>query len=233
MPSPIDLEATMRFVRPLLAIAAAGTLVLATAQGASAASVTVAQWSMNDTGTTMADSSGHGHAGTLHNVRPGQPGVSGTAFQFSGKPSYVGVPSATDLNPVTSNFTVTLHVKFPARPSSSVGDFDVLRKGLSTTEGGSYKIEILQSGRAFCDFRGSTHEGSLTGANALAVNTWHTIVCSRTATSMRLTVDGSTTSKTVTTGTLSNTGNLYIGAKSSSGADQLTGFVDAVSIQKG
>jgi hypothetical protein len=226
-------EDLMRFTRTLLTLGVTGALVIATAQGASAASVTVAKWNMDDTGTTMTDSSGHGHNGTLHNVRTGQPGVSGKAFQFASHPAYVSVPSATDLNPVTASFTITLHVRFPARPSSSVGDFDVLRKGLSTTDGGSYKIEILQSGKAFCDFRGSTHEGSLTGTKALAVNAWHTIVCTRTATSMKLTVDGVATSKTVTTGTISNTGNLYVGAKNASGGDQFTGLVDAVTIQKG
>jgi len=222
----------VKLTHVVLAVATMATLVLV-AQPASAATITVAQWKMDDTGTTMTDSSGHHHNGTLHNVIPGQPGFSGKSFLFSGKPSFVSVPSATDLNPVTSNFTITLHVKFPARPSSAVGDFDVLRKGLSTTDGGSYKIEILQSGKAFCDFRGATHEGSLTGTKALAVNTWHTITCTRTATSMKLVVDGSTISKTVTTGTISNTGNLYIGAKNSSGGDQLTGFVDAVTIKKG
>jgi hypothetical protein len=223
----------MRFTRLLLTAGVTTALVAATAQGASAATVTVAKWAMDDTGTTMADSSGHNHVGTLHGVTTGQPGVSGTAFGFAGKPSYVSVPSATDLNPGTATFTITLHVKFPARPSGSVGDFDVLRKGLSTTDGGSYKIEILGSGHAFCDFRGSTKEGSLTGSKALAVNAWHTITCTRTPTSMKLTVDGSTTSKTVTTGTISNTGNLYIGAKNGSGGDQLTGSVDAVSLLKG
>ena len=222
----------MKLTHTVLAVATTASLVLV-AQPVTAATLTVAQWSMNDTGTTMADSSGHNHPGTLHNVTPGQPGFSGTAFLFSGKPSYVSVPSATDLNPVTSTFTITLHVKFPARPTSAVGDFDVLRKGLSSTDGGSYKIEILQSGKAFCDFRGATHEGSLTGTKALAVNAWHTIACTRTPTSMKLVVDGVTTSKTVTTGTISNTGNLYIGAKNGSGGDQLTGLVDAVTIKKG
>lgn len=222
----------MKLTHAVIAVATMASLVLV-AQPASAATITVAQWNMGDTGTTMTDSSGHHHNGTLHNVTTGQPGVSGKAFLFSGKPSYVSVPSSLDLNPVTSSFTITLHVKFPARPTSAVGDFDVLRKGLSTTDGGSYKIEILQSGKAFCDFRGSTHEGSLTGTKALAVNAWHTITCTRTATSMKLVVDGSTTSKSVTTGTISNTGNLYIGAKNSSGGDQLTGFVDSVTIKKG
>jgi hypothetical protein len=223
----------MRFTRSLLTVGVTAGLVIAAAQGASAATVTVAQWAMDDTGTTMADSSGHGHVGTLHAVTTGQPGVSGKAFGFASKPSFVSVPTAPDLNPVTATFTVTLHVKFPAGPSGSVGDFDVLRKGLSTTDGGSYKIEILGSRHAFCDFRGATKEGSLTGTKALAVNTWHTISCTRTPTSMKLTVDGSTTSKAVTTGTISNTGNLFIGAKNSSGGDQLTGSVDAVSILKG
>ena len=222
-------------MKPTLGMAALATMasLVLVAQPAAAATTTVALWKMDDTGTTMVDSSGHHHNGTLHNVKPGQPGFSGTAYLFSGKPSYVSVPSATDLNPGTATFTITLHVKFPARPTSAVGDFDVLRKGLSTTDGGSYKIEILQSGKAFCDFRGATHEGSLTGTTALAVNTWHTIACTRTPTSMKLVVDGVAVSKAVTTGAISNTGNLYIGAKNSSGADQLSGLVDAVSIKKG
>jgi hypothetical protein len=220
-----------------IAVAAAAlavpALLVAAASPAAAATVTVASWGMNDTGTTMADASGHGHTGTLHGVTTGNPGVAGTSFGFFSQPSYVSVPSAADLNPGTAAFSITLSVKFPNRPSSSVGDYDLLRKGLSTTDGGSYKVEVLQSGKAFCDFRGSTHDGSVTGSVALSSNAWHTITCKRTATTVSVTAGGSTTTKTVTTGTISNSGNVYLGAKNGGGADQLTGYLDSVTIKKG
>ncbi|MDH2443037.1 LamG domain-containing protein [Amnibacterium sp. CER49] len=208
-------------------------LVLATAQGASAASATVASWGMNDTGTTMSDSSGHGHNGTLHTVKTAQPGFAGSSFGFFGHPSYVSVPSAADLNPGTANFSFTLHVKFPNRPSSSVGDYDLMRKGLATTDGGSWKVEVLGSGKAFCDFRGATHEGTVTSTNALSAGAWHTITCTRTATTVQIVADGATVTKTVTTGSISNSGSVFLGAKNGTGADQLTGYLDSVTVRKG
>lgn len=201
--------------------------VLGSPLAANAASVQVANWSMDDTGSTMTDSSWHGHSGVLHNVT-----TNGSYFGFLSKPSYVTVSSASDLNPGSSNFSFTVRVKFSTKPSSTVGDYDVLRKGLSTTSGGSYKMEILQSGAAFCDFRGSA-EGRVTGSSNLANNAWHTVTCARTSTSVRLTVDGSTISKSVSTGTISNSSTVYIGAKDSSGNDQYKGSLDAASVNKG
>jgi Concanavalin A-like lectin/glucanases superfamily len=211
----------------LLTGAAVAGGVLGSPLAANASSVQVANWSMNDTGSTMTDSSGHGHSGVLHNVTR-----NGSTFGFLSKPSYVTVSSATDLNPGSSNFSFTVHLKFSTKPSSTVGDYDVLRKGLSTTSGGSYKMEILQSGAAFCDFRGSA-EGKVTGSSNLANNAWHTVTCARTSTSVRLTVDGSTTSKTISTGSISNSSGIYIGAKDSSGNDQYRGYMDAASVNKG
>jgi len=218
----------------LLGGAAVTTVVLGTPLAAQAASVQVAYWKMNDTGTTMVDSSGHGHSGALHSVATQQPGWSGSiGYGFQSKPSYVSVPSATDLNPGTSNFSFTVHVRFSTKPSSTVGDYDLLRKGLSSTSGGSYKMEILQSGVAFCDFRGGSGEGKVTGSSNLANNAWHTITCARTSTSVRLTVDGSTSSKTVTTGTISNSSSASIGAKDTGGGDQYHGYMDSVTVNKG
>jgi hypothetical protein len=214
--------------------AAAAALVLGFAGSADASTVQVAYWKMNDTGTSMADSSGHGHTGTLHSVAVQQPGWSGSVgYGFFKAPSYVSVPSAGELNPGTSNFSYTLHVKFSSKPSSSVGDYDLLRKGLSTTSGGSFKMEILGSGVAFCDFRGSSGEGTVTGSTNLATSSWHTITCARTGGTVSLTVDGSTRSKSVSTGSISNSSSVYIGAKDGGGEDQYRGYMDSVTVNKG
>jgi hypothetical protein len=215
---------------PLLVLAVG--LLVATASPASAATL-VARWNMDGTGSTMSDSTGRGHTGTLHHVSVGQPGLSGSAYKFSGKPSYVSVPSSGDFSPGSGNFKVTLSVRFPAVPSASVEDFDLLRRGLSSTSGGSYKVEILRSGRAFCDFRGSSGEVTVTGTQNLANNKWHTITCARVGSSVVLTVDGTSVSRSGSIGSISSSTTLYIGAKDSSGNDQYTGLMDSVSITKG
>lgn len=216
----------------VLSIAA---LSLATAQPAEAAGRQVALWNMSDSGATMHDSSGHGHDGDLHGVTTGRTGYTGTgkAFGFFGDPSFAQVPDSSELNPSTSTFSFTMHIKLRSRPSDGVEDFDVLRKGLGSTEGGSYKLEILSSGTAFCDFRGSSADGSVSSSAALSVASWHTVTCARTATAVRVTVDGHTRSRSVSTGTIKNSGSLYIGARSSQGGDQYRGTVDAVSVTKG
>lgn len=221
---------TLRVLPVSLTLAVALTLGVSTS---ASASTQVALWNMGDTGTTMTDASGHGHNGHLTNVAVSQPGYAGNGFGFVSSPSYVTVPSATDLNPGTSAFGVTLHVRYSIRPSSAVGDYDLLRKGLSTTSGGSYKVEILGGGNAFCNFRGSSGSGSVSSSRNLADNAWHTITCARTATSVRLTVDGNTYSKSVSTGSLSNTSAVYIGAKNGGGEDQYKGLMDLVSVSKG
>ena len=221
---------TLRVLPVSLTLAVALTLGVASS---ASASTQVALWNMGDTGTTMTDASGHGHNGKMTNVAVSQPGYSGNAFGFLSTPSYVTVPSATDLNPGTSAFGVTLHVRFSIRPSSSVGDYDLLRKGLSTTSGGSYKVEILGGGNAFCNYRGSSGSGSVSSGSNLANNAWHTITCARTSTSVRLTVDGTTYSRNVSTGTISNTSTVYLAAKNGGGEDQYRGLMDLVSVSKG
>jgi hypothetical protein len=207
-------------------------LLLLTAAPAHAAAV-VAAWNMEDTGSKMADSSGRGHTGTLHGVTVRQPGQPGLGYGFNGKPSYVTVPSAADFSPGTANIRISLSVRFSVLPSAAVGDYDLLRRGLSTTAGGDYKLEILGSGRAFCLFRGSGGPVSLSAGPNLADNQWHSLGCARIGKSVVLTVDGAAFTKAGTTGTIANTSAVFIGAKDGSGADQYRGLMDSVSISVG
>jgi hypothetical protein len=217
----------------LLAVAAAvAGLLLLTAAPAHAATV-VAAWDMEDAGSTMADSSGHGHTGTLHGVTVRQPGQSGFGYGFNGKPSYVTVPSAADFSPGTANIRMSLSVRFSVLPSAAVGDYDLIRRGLAGTKGGDYKLEILGSGRAFCLFRGSGGPVSFSAGPNLADNRWHSLSCARIGKSVVLTVDGATFTKAGTTGTIANTSAVFIGAKDGAGGDQYRGLMDSVSISVG
>jgi hypothetical protein len=216
-------------------LAAVATLA-AGAATAHAAATPVAIWNLDDPAgsTTMTDTSGLHHDGTLTNVTAGVPGFdTGTAFDFASIPSYVSVPSATDLNPETSPFKVALRIKFGARPTAAVGDFDVIRKGLSTTAGGSWKIEILETGRALCNYRAPSLQGQLSAGPNLADGNWHAITCARTATKVTLTVDGKAYSKKVAVPAVSNVSEVLVGAKNTIGGDQTTATIDDVTITKG
>jgi hypothetical protein len=199
----------------------------------SPASTIVAQWNMDETsGTTMYDSVGSNN-GTLNSVTLGLPGFTGTAYGFDGAVSkgYVAVPSADDLNPDTSDFAFTIHVKTTSRPAT--GDYDIMRKGVysTTVSPQEYKMEIQQSGQASCAFRGTTGHAQIIAGPSVTDGVWHTLQCSETATAITLTVDGQSFTKSVAIGSLANTSPLVLGAHP--GFDYYNGLLDDASIAKG
>lgn len=211
---------------------------LALPLSAAAAGSLVAQWHMDETsGTTMLDSSGSGNNGTLANIALGQSGISGTGYGFNGSNSYVTVPDSSSLDPGSSDITFTVNVNFPDIPAT---DYDVLRKGLSNTNGGDYKVEILKkkSGTqawASCYFGGSSAGKGITFKRNLADSQWHAITCTKTSSSISVTVDGSTSTKSVVIGSIANSSPLWLGAKfkGSTPKDRYEGLMDEVSIQIG
>ena len=190
----------------------------------------VALWHMDETsGTTMADAVG-GHTGTLHSVTLGQPGSVGKAFGFNGSSSYVSVPTAADLNPGASTITVTIHLKTTSAPATP--DWDLIRKGLYTTAGGEWKMEYQPSGQASCGFNGSSSYSEMTGrARRINDGQWHTVQCVKTASAIKVVVDGDLHSKAATIGTISNTDAVPIGARP--GSEFFSGSLDEASVQIG
>jgi hypothetical protein len=213
------------------ALAAAGLLVLIEPAFAAAP---VSLWHMDETsGSKMVDSVGD-NDGTLKNVTLNQPGLVNRAYSFNGTSSMVTVPDNASLDPGASDFSFTASVKFSQVPQS---DYDIVRKGLSTDTGGDYKMEILPKDNhttalASCHYSGSRTSSTLTKGPNLADGAWHTITCKKTATSISITIDGQTFTKTVTVGSISNNGRLTVGAKmkGASGADWYKGLMDEVSV---
>ena len=222
---------TRRGRRLWLASALFGALAGSCAAPAGAGTV-VSLWHMDELlGSTMNDSVGSNN-GSLKNVALGVPGFLNTAFGFNGSSSVATVPSSSSLNPGPSDFSFTVHVRFSTVPSSSVGDYDLLRKGLSSTSGGDYKIEILRSGVTSCFFRGSSGSATLTAGPNLANDAWHTLTCSKQSGAITLTVDAQTFTKSATIGSISNSAVLSIGAKTG-GGDWYLGTMDEVSFALG
>ena len=191
-------------------------------------------WQMEDPNQLL-DSSGNNNNGTTTNISAAVPGFVGNGYHFNGSSSIVTVPSSDSLNPGSANITLTVPVKFTQPPSTAVGDYDLIRKGLSTSAGGDYKMEILPrnnhtKAKAFCFFKDSSKTvGKIVNGPNLADGAWHTVSCTKTPTSVELTVDGTTYTQAASLGSISNTDSVTIGAQSRS-ADWYVGDMDEVQI---
>jgi hypothetical protein len=207
--------------------------LLGVLEGAAGAAGPGAHWRFDElTGTTAEDSAGD-HDGTSTDVATGLPRHVGTAYGFNGASSVVRVPSTDDLNPGTANFSFGAAVNFATVPPAST--WDVVRKGLSGTKGGYYKLELFDGGtkngaRARCYFRGANgNSKSAGGGRQLDDGRWHTVTCSRTGGKVTITVDGRTSSNSFSLGKLANTAEITIGAKPT-GGDAYLGLLDEVGL---
>jgi hypothetical protein len=214
----------------VVSVGAAVALVIALPGTATAASVRHGHWALNETsGNVAVDSSGFGNDGTSFDV-----GRDGEAYTFNGTSSRVVVPDTEatapgSLDPNGQNFSFGVTLSMPAPPD--VGEtYDVLRKGLSSTRGGDYKLEVKNAkGKAVarCVVRDSARVGanvqSLARVN-LAGTGVHTVVCTKTSTGVTIRVDGGSprTKSVAKLGVVSNTANLALGAKAEGTAR--TGF---------
>ena len=211
-------------------VVAALTVTAGTALGASPTAV----WHMDETtGTVAKDATGNGHDGAMQNIRRGVPGVSGTAFEFNGTSSRVLVDDAPGLRAAGLDLVVTVHVSFTVIPAD---DYDLIRKGLSSSKGGDWKIEIMPTSvgaQARCYWKGSVASKSKTAGPNLADGHYHTISCEKRATTVALVVDGTRYSSTTQIGRIDNTAPLSIGAKAGSGGDWFKGRMDEVSVSIG
>jgi len=220
-----------------LAVGAAMALVPAVAlAGPAQAATPVALWQMEDP-SSLIDSTG-GNNGTT-NMITGVEGTIGNGYHFNGMNSVASVPDAPELDSGTADLTITAAVRFTVVPSVAVVDYDLVRKGVTSTPGGEWKMEIYpprsgtRIGSAYCLFKDAAGKvASLRGTRDLADGVWHTITCVRTATAIQLIVDGVTRTKTVTLGSISNSMPVTVGAKPG-GGDQYLGDMDEVSIQIG
>jgi len=193
-----------------------------------------AQWRMNETsGRVMVDSAGD-NDGQLTDVALGQPGHTGTAYRFNGTSSIVRVPDAGDLDPGTGDFSFGGWVNFTELPPPAT--WDVVRKGISGTAGGYYKLELFEgnnTARARCFFRdGSGFDISVVKGTNLNDGDWHRLTCRRVGNTFSLVIDGATSSNEKSLGAIANGDGLTVGAKPT-GGDVFDGLIDDVEITKG
>jgi hypothetical protein len=218
------------FVRPaavIIAAVAALSLVAPSATGAAGRSFR-GHWPLNEVkGRTANDTSGHHHDGTSsHVVRDG------SGYTFNGRNSRVIVPNGSSLNPKAASFSFRVKLRM-SDPPKHQESYDVLRKGLVTTKGGDYKLEIKNVGglavprcvvRSFHGARSVLV--AVRGTTTMADNKIHVVTCIKTSTRLTLKVDSLPAVRARPNkgrlGSVSNTSKLALGAKAESAPT--TGF---------
>jgi hypothetical protein len=202
----------------------------------------VSLWKLNETSgaTTMKDSIGSNDGTINPGVITGQPGQSGSAYEFTGSSdSYVSVPDAASLHPEGYSFAATVHVNFTTAPATS---YDLMRKGLTSNPAGEWSMELIPSPTASgtgasCHFKTAGSPAvRVTGGGGLGDGSWHAITCARTGAEVSLTIDNQVVNqKTISGGSIDNTSPIRLGARYSAGAtsDQYVGLMDNVSFATG
>jgi hypothetical protein len=208
-------------------------VVLMAASPAWAVLLKAADWQMNETSGQMLDSSGNNNSGTPTDVLQ-----TGSTYAFNGSTSHVVVPDADSLDPQANDITLTARVMVNGQ-SLDDDSYDVVRKGLVTTEGGDYKMEIKRIkadptiGRLHCFFRGTGGTVFKVARPDIVDGNWHTLECIKTSTSVVARVDGRSFTKTGSAGSIANASQVMVGAKEVTPRpdDMFDGSMDFVSIE--
>lgn len=210
----------------IIAAAVAGTLI-ATASPANAAYTVRALWKM-DSLPTMVDSAGTANNGTTRNID-----LSGGAYSFDGRTSLATVPDHSELDPGDANIRLTARISLTKVPASNQ-TFDIVRKGVTTSAGGEYKLELVRSssGQAIpsCVFKDSGGKAvTARGSAGLANKGFVTVTCTKTSSGVTVGAAGSTKTVSARLGSISNSASLYIGGKGD-GTDSFPGLIDQIKI---
>jgi hypothetical protein len=177
-----------------------------------------ADWRMNETSGQMIDSSANGNDGTPTDVVQGVQEEDGkSTYVFNGSTSRVVVPDADSLDPAANDITLTASVRVSGE-SMDDDSYDVVRKGLVTTPGGDYKMEIKREsgstvGKLHCLFKGSGGTVSKVAWPDIVDGRWHTLECVKTGDSVVARVDGRSYTQGGSAGSISNGKAVMVGAK--------------------
>jgi Concanavalin A-like lectin/glucanases superfamily len=226
----------------LIATAVAGVAFAAPASGAG---TTLANWQMNEApgATTMVDSSGNGINGSIGSaVKTGVVFQGATGYQWAftsptkppAQPQRIIQANSASLNPNSGNYSVTLRY----RTTKHFGN--IIQKGQAGAKGGYFKIEN-PNGQLNCVFRGTNSSGAFQRKAVQAPTTqsdgnWHIATCTRTATGVTLTIDGTVVGTAKgSSGNITNPNPITIGGKLNcdqvhTTCDYFTGGIDYITI---
>src|SRR5215207_1884678 len=220
----------VRMKRTVLLSATVIVVLLLAAPSYADVLLTGANWQMNETSGQMIDSSGN------NNGDPTDVRQRGSRYVFNGSTSYVVVPDSDSLDPQGKDITLRARVMVTDSPMDE-DSYDIVRKGLSSTPGGDYKMEIKRAadptvGKLHCLFKGDGGTVDKVARRDIVDGNWHTLECIKTSTSVVARVDGkSGSTKAGSAGSISNASEVLVGAKTADPLDDtFDGSMDFVSI---
>jgi hypothetical protein len=179
----------------------------------------------------MLDSSGNNNNGDPTDVRQ-----TGSRYVFDGSTSYVLVPDSDSLDPAEKDITLKARVKVTDTPMDD-DSYDIVRKGLVTTPGGDYKMEIKRAadptvGKLHCLFKGDGGTVDIVAPQDIVDGNRHKLECIKTSTSVVARVDGSVSTKAGSAGSIANGSAVLVGAKTADPLDDaFDGSMGFVSIE--
>lgn len=217
-------------IRRSITAAALAVSLIGMATPAGAAYTVRALWNM-DSLPTMVDSAGEDNNGATRNIA-----LAGGAYSFNGKNSLATVPDHRDLDPGSENIRLTAKISLTKVPASKQ-TFDIVRKGVTTSAGGDYKLELMRSSSglavASCVFKDSSGKvGMVRGTAGLANRGFVTVTCTKTSSAVTLSAAGQTRTASTKLGSISNSAPVYIGGKGD-GTDSFPGLIDQLTIDIG
>jgi hypothetical protein len=174
------------------------------------------------TGTTLADTSSNGNAGTITGATWSTSGKNGSALSFNGTSNYVQVPDSASLD-LTTGMTLEAWVK-PSLLGTSWRT--VLFK--TQTGGMVYSLYANQDTTRPIGQVNIGGEVNAIGSAALPLNAWSHLAATFDGSALRIYVNGSLVATTVITGTIpTSTGVLRIGGNAIWG-EWFAGLIDDV-----
>jgi hypothetical protein len=218
-------------VLALVAASFAMAALLTVSEKVEAAPLTTADWQMNEASGQMFDSSANGNDGSPTDVLQ-----TGSNYTFNGSTSRVAVPDNDSLDPLERDITLRAQILVPDAPMDD-DSYDIVRKGLSATPGGDYKMEVMRTsdptiGQLHCLFKGTGGRVSKVARPDIVDGNWHTLECVKTSDSVVARVDGRSYTKTGSAGSISNPKEVLVGAKTTNPFDDVfEGLMDFVSIE--
>jgi len=198
-----------------------------TVQAAGGTGGVLGQWQFDEgSGTTVVDSSGAGHAGTVSGNPTWVSGVKGSALRLDGNGDYVTVADAPSLD-LSGAMSIAVWV----RPEKTATQY-VVKKGTSSVDG--YEIGLSSAGKIFFRLNavssGDTYRINSTSTYPTNGSTWVHVVGVYDGTTMRLYVNGVQQASAPGPSAIAvNTLPLVLGAEGA-GYRPLTGALDVTGI---
>ena len=150
------------------------------------------------------------------------------SYLGDGNLDYLSVPTSTDFNFGTADFTIDFWVRFNAGPGVNM---DMVNRGNPITDSLDIAIRVNNSNNVLVYLMGGLLFNTGWAFNQAQ---WYHVALSRSGTNLRLFIDGTQLGSTVTNSTdVTSSEDLFLGASPFLASNSLNGWMDEIRFSKG